>query len=235
MLQIRHVTKRFGGIVAVNDLTFSMEDETVLGLIGPNGAGKTTTVNIITGLEKPDEGEIWYNSRKISGMPPHKIAQMGLVRTYQITQIFKEMTTIENLYVSVVWQRRKLTSPEVRARELLESFNLWHLRDERAGNLSGGQQKVLELLQALMIKPRLVLLDEPFYGIHPALKKKFSDYLKSLNRENAMSFLIVSHDIPTVMDVCREIVVMSSGTLIAEGSPEAVRNNNSVIEAYLGA
>jgi ABC-type branched-subunit amino acid transport system ATPase component len=235
MLQVRNVTKRFGGIVAVNDLTFSMEHETILGLIGPNGAGKTTMLNVITGLEKPDQGEIWYKGKRISGIAPHRIAQMGLVRTYQITRVFKDMSTLENLYVPMVWQRRKLTSPETRARELLESFNLWRLKDERAGNLSGGQQKVLELLQALMMKPETVVLDEPFYGIHPTLKKKFTDYLKMLNKEAGLSILIISHDIPTIMDICEKIVVMSCGTLIAEGPPDLIRNDQKVIEAYLGA
>jgi len=235
MLQVRNVTKHFGGIVAVNNLTFSMEDETILGLIGPNGAGKTTTVNMITGLEKPDEGEIWYKGKRISGIAPHKIAQIGLVRTYQITRVFKDMSTLENLYVPVVWQRRRLTSPEARARELLESFNLWHLKDEQAGNLSGGQQKVLELLQALMMQPDTVVLDEPFYGIHPSLKKRFTDYLKILNKEGGLSILIISHDIPTIMDICGRIVVMSCGMLIAEGSPETIKNDQKVVEAYLGA
>lgn len=235
MLQIRNVTKRFGGIVAVDGLTFSMEDQTILGLIGPNGAGKTTTVNMITGLEKPDQGEIMYKGKRITGIPPHKIAQMGLVRTYQITRVFKDMSALENLFVPVVWQRRKLTSPEARARELLESFNLWHLKDERAGNLSGGQQKVLELLQALMMKPETVVLDEPFYGIHPTLKKKFTDYFRMLNKEAGLSILIISHDVPIIMDICEKVVVMSCGTLIAEGSPSLIRNDQKVIEAYLGA
>jgi branched-chain amino acid transport system ATP-binding protein len=197
MLHIRNVTKRFGGIVAVDNLTLAMEEGIVLGLIGPNGAGKTTTVNMITGLEKPDEGEIWYKNKKISGMPPHKIAQMGIVRTYQITKVFRDMSTLENLYVPVVWQRHTLSSPEVRARELLESF-------------------------------------DPFYGIHPRLKKQFSDYLKKLNKEGGLSILMISHDIPTIMDICDRIAVMSSGVLIAEGPPSQIRKDDRVVEAYLG-
>ncbi len=234
MLEVTNLTKRFGGVIAVNNLSMRVEKGTVLGLIGPNGAGKTTLVNTITGIFKPDSGTIYYKGERIDGLPVHEITRKGIGRTFQLTELFKNLDVIQNMLVPSTWQTKRNTPPQERAQELLEFFELTQMRDEMAKNLSGGQQKLLDLATISMLDPELLLLDEPFFGIHPVLKKKILDKIKIMHEEMGKTFVIVSHDIGTVMYVCKEVVVMNAGEVIATGTPAEIQNNVRVLEAYLG-
>jgi ABC-type branched-subunit amino acid transport system ATPase component len=234
VLEISRLTKRFGGLIAVNNLSAHVEKGTVLGLIGPNGAGKTTLVNTITGMLKPDSGSITYKGERIDGLPLHETIRKGIGRTFQITELFKNLTVMQNMLVPATWQLRRLRDPREKAEELLEFFEVKHLQGELAKNLSGGQQKLLDIAVVSMLEPELFLLDEPFFGIHPVLKKKILDKIKTMHEEMGKTFLIVSHDIATVMYVCEEVIVMSAGEVIASGTPNEIQNDNRVIEAYLG-
>jgi len=234
MLKVKNVTKRFGGVVAVNNVSLNIDKREILGIIGPNGAGKTTLINLINGFLKPDAGEIYYKEGRIDGMRPHKVVRRGIGRTFQITLVFRKLTVLENMLVTTTWRREKESDSIKKAHELLKFFDLSHMRNELAGNLSGGQQKLLELATASMLDPELYLLDEPFYGIHSVIKKKIIENIKTMNQVMDKTFAIISHDIPSIMTVCKEVMVMSAGELIAKGIPKDVRNDRRVIEVYLG-
>jgi len=233
MLKIENVTKRFGGLVAVDHVTMTIEDSQRFGIIGPNGSGKTTLLNLITGLYEPDAGSIYVDGTRIDGLYPHQVAALSVGRTFQIPKPLSKLTVFENLLVAP--KALKLTSdPEAlfkRADNLLETVGLTSLKDELAGNLSGGQQKLLEIIRVLIFDPKILLLDEPTAGVHPTLKKKFYDLVR---KEKGKLFLIVSHDIKTVFVVCERIAVLSAGAKIVEGTPDEIRNDSEVIEAYLG-
>ncbi len=234
MLQISNLTKRFGGVIAVNNVSLQVEKGTILGLIGPNGAGKTTVINTITGILKPDSGSIYYKGERIDGLPVHEIVRKGIGRTFQLTELFKNLSVMQSMLVPSTWQVKRNPLPRERAQELLEFFELTQMREEMAKNLSGGQQKLLDLATISMLDPELLLLDEPFFGIHPVLKKKILDKIKIMHEEMGKTFVIVSHDIGTVMYVCKEVVVMNAGEIIATGPPVQIRNSARVVEAYLG-
>ena len=234
MLKIKNVTKRFGGVVAVNDVSLNVDKGEILGIIGPNGAGKTTLINLINGFLKPNAGEIYYKEERIDGMMPHEVVRKGIGRTFQITLVFRKLTVLENMLVTTTWRSEKESDSIKKAHELLNFFDLYHMRSELAGNLSGGQQKLLELAVASMLNPELFLLDEPFYGIHSVIKKKIIEDIETMNQAMGKTFAIISHDIPSIMTVCREVMVMNAGELIARGTPEDVRNDSRVIEVYLG-
>jgi ABC-type branched-subunit amino acid transport system ATPase component len=234
VLEISNLTKRFGGVIAVNNISLQVEQGTILGLIGPNGAGKTTLMNAITGIYKPDSGSIHFKKERIDGRPIHDIVRKGIGRTFQITELFKNLTVMQNMLVPATWQIRKLHKPIAKGEELLEFFELTHMKHELAKNLSGGQQKLLDLAVISMLDPELLLLDEPFFGVHPVLKKKILDKVKVMHEEMGKTFVIISHDIATVMYCCQSVVVMSTGEIIATGTPSEIQNNERVIEAYLG-
>jgi branched-chain amino acid transport system ATP-binding protein len=233
MLNINDLTKNFGGVVAVDNVSLEVRKGTILGLIGPNGAGKTTLINLITGMEKADAGQVFFKHKKVTNMKPHEIARLGMGRTFQISRVFRGMSVLENLCVPRLWRYENLDSIEKKADEVLKFFDLAHLKDELAGNLSGGQQKLCEMARISMMDPDLYLLDEPFVGVHIVIKTKILDSIVSLNKMGK-TFVIISHDIPDIMNTCDRVVVLSSGTLIADGDPEEVRHNQTVIEAYLG-
>jgi branched-chain amino acid transport system permease protein len=241
LLEIRGVARRFGGLVAVDGVDLDVAEGSITGLIGPNGSGKTTLFNLVTGSIKADRGEIVLDGERIDRMPPWRRAHCGLGRTFQVTRLFGGMTVLENVVAPLPAFRWRtlgadaVTGPEaLRARELLDAFGLARFADQAAGTLSYGQQKLVELAQVLMLQPRLILLDEPAGGVNPGLVERIAGIVRELNRQG-MTFLVVEHDIPLVLQLCDPVAVLSAGRLIAQGPPEAVRSDPVVLEAYLGA
>jgi len=249
LLAIKNVTKKFGGLYAVNDCSFSVQLGTITGLIGPNGAGKTTLFDVITGFQRPDGGNVSLQDSDITGLLPHRVFQRGVCRTFQIPREFKELTVLENLMLvparqigERLWNslfrmrlvhRQEQTIHE-KAIEVLEFLKLSHLKDEYANTLSGGQKKLLELARTMMADPQLILLDEPGAGVNRTLLKDLADHIKSLSREQAMTFLVIEHDMDFVMGLCNPIVVMSEGRKLMEGTPTQVQQDSAVLNAYLG-
>ncbi len=230
ILELSGVTKRFGGVAAVNRCSFALQPGRIYGLIGPNGSGKTTLFNCITGVEVRDSGTIHLRGRRIDGLAPHRIARFGVGRTFQVIRIFPEMTALENL-LAVSWTDR--ATALARARELLGFVRLAPLAEELAGNLSYGQQKLLEFARVLMMEPFLILLDEPAAGINRTLLNELLAAIRKL-RDEGRTFFIVEHDMKVVMDLCEHVFVLDYGEKIAEGPPETVRRDERVIEAYFG-
>ncbi|MCD6679379.1 MAG: ABC transporter ATP-binding protein [Burkholderiaceae bacterium] len=248
MLAVGHVVKEFGGLRAVDDVSFTLRANTITGLIGPNGAGKTTLFNTIAGVHRPDSGTISFLGRAIGGLPPHRVFDEGLVRTFQIPRPFAGMTVLENCMVVPQrqagerfwnnWFARARVAGEERAireraREVLEFVGLSRLAGEFARNLSGGQQKLLELARVLMSEPKLVLLDEPGAGVNPTLLATIVDKLRELH-QRGITFLVIEHNMDLVMSLCDPILVMAQGKLLLEGPPQVVRSDARVLEAYLG-
>ena len=238
LLELRGVGKRFGGVVAVNGLDLTVEAGEVRGLIGPNGSGKTTTINLVSALYRPDGGEIRLAGERIERLRPHEIAARGVARTFQISKLFANMTVLENVLVPALAEfdrggpRRALHE---RARRLLDLVLLDGHRDALARELSGGQSMLLQIARGLMLQPiRLFLMDEPFAGVHPTIKDTIMETILRANREEAVTFLIVSHEMTTLRRLASRVSVMHEGRLIADGSFETVVNQPAVLEAYLG-
>ncbi len=249
-LRVDGLEKQFGGITAVDGATFGVERGTLTGLIGPNGAGKSTTFNLVTGVHRPDAGQVTFAGEDITGMDPHRIARKGLVRTFQIARELGGMTVMENMMLApqrqsgeALW--RSVTPglrPRVRREEsdlveqvwdTLEFFDIEHLAEEEAGGLSGGQRKLLELARALLTDPDVLLLDEPFAGVNPTLERRLLDQIHAL-RERGYTFLLVEHDMDLIMEQCEHVIVMHQGRILTQGSPAEVRSNEAVVKAYLG-
>jgi branched-chain amino acid transport system ATP-binding protein len=250
MISVSHVSKSFGGIHAVRDCSLEVADGSVTGLIGPNGAGKSTLFNIIAGLMPPDKGTISLAGEDVTGWPAHRLFHRGLARTFQIAQEFSRMTVIENLMAVPPRQsgenllRAWLTWGKVldeeavlrdRAREVLEQLRLTHLEREYAGNLSGGQKKLLELGRTMMIKPKVVLLDELGAGVNRTLLGELAGEIERLNRDHGYTFFVIEHDMDLIARLCAPVIVMAEGTVLTQGSMTDIRRNEAVIEAYLGA
>ncbi|GAA4558828.1 branched-chain amino acid ABC transporter ATP-binding protein/permease [Planotetraspora kaengkrachanensis] len=240
LLDVRGVSKRFGGLTAVDDAGLTVRKGSITALIGPNGSGKTTLFNLISGGMAADSGEIWFDGRRIDGMRPWRRGHLGLGRTYQVTRLFKEMTVQENVVAPLPDSRwRTMFSDAVRgheaarARELLDIVGLGRFANQPAGALSYGQQKLVELAQVLMLEPKLILLDEPAGGVNPSLLGQLTEVIRELNR-SGVTFLIVEHNIPLVLDLCDPVVVFSHGAPIAEGPPDRIRTDPLVLDAYLG-
>jgi ABC-type branched-subunit amino acid transport system ATPase component len=239
-LRTEGLTKAFGGVVAVNDASIELVHGKINGLIGPNGSGKTTFFNLVTGMIPADSGRIYYGDREITRYSPHRIAHVGLGRTFQICRIFPRMTVMENMLVAVRRARlRELlvgshAAGEVgRARSWLRRVGIDHLERAEARNLSFGQQKLLELAAIFMGEPELVLLDEPAGGINPSLIDRIATLVRELNAEGR-TFLVVEHNMELVMGICDHVIVFDRGSPIAAGPPSVVQKDSRVLEAYLG-
>jgi branched-chain amino acid transport system ATP-binding protein len=233
-LEVDQVHKYFGGIPALQGVSLRVEKGKIHGVIGPNGAGKTTMFNVINGVYTPNEGTIFYKGHDITGLKTNKIATMGIGRTFQVARVFNEMTLMENMMVPLIPRDVAKKEGQKRALELLEMAGLTHLRDQFAVEISGGQKKLLEFMRTMMADPEVILLDEPFAGVNPGLIERLIEITLELNHTRGKTFLLISHDIPSVMKLCKNLTVLSAGATIAEGESETVRHDPAVIDAYLG-
>ena len=249
MLKIKNLNKSFGGLKAVNNVNLEVKKGSITGLIGPNGAGKTTLFNTIAGLYAPENGEIYLEDKNIAGLKPYELFKMGVLRTFQIAHEFSSLTVLENLMMVPGNQRGehliyalfadsafKKQEEEIRAKaiEVIEFLNLKHLTQEIAGNLSGGQKKLLELGRTMMVEANLVLLDEVGAGVNRTLLNEISDAIIRLNKERNYTFFVIEHDMDLIEKICDPVIVMAEGGVLFEGEFNKVKSNEEVIEAYLG-
>lgn len=234
LLDVDGVSKSFGGLRALMDVSFSVGAGELVGLIGPNGSGKTTLINLINGYHVPDHGAIRLDGERISGLKPNRIARKGVARMFQVTRIYPKLTVMENM-LSVAYAVGRLPAAEARgvAEGILRDVDLLRMSGEYAGSLSGGQRRLLEFSLCFMGRPKLVLLDEPFASVHPELKGVLDEGMKRYHQEG-VAFLLVSHDVASVTASCDRLVVLSAGEVLADGPAREVPGDPRVIEAYLG-
>ncbi|AVX03023.1 iron-chelate-transporting ATPase [Maritalea myrionectae] len=249
MIEVRHVSKSFGGLKAVNDCSLTVAKGSITGLIGPNGAGKSTLFNMVAGNLKPTEGEIIFDGENVTGLKPYQLYQKGMLRTFQIAHEFSHMTALENLMVAGAdqpgeslfqsWFNPKHVAEfdhEIRkmAEDVIDFLKLGHVRNELAGNLSGGQKKLLELGRTMMTDAKAVLLDEVAAGVNRTLLKDLAANIQRMNKELGYTFFVIEHDMDLIAELCDPVIVMAQGTVIAEGPMEEIRANPEIIEAYFG-
>lgn len=249
MISVRNLYKHFGGVQAVNGISLEIQTGLITGLIGPNGAGKTTLFNLIAGTFPPDQGKILLDGEDVTGLRPHQLFSKGLLRTFQIPHEFHSLTTRENLMMVApnqlgesligAWFQRKTLHQQEReinrkAEEVMEFLNIRHVSDELAGNLSGGQKKLLELGRTMMVDAKVVILDEVGAGVNRTLLKEIGDAIELMNQEKGYTFCMIEHDMDFISRLCNPVIVMAEGKLLTEGSAEEVKSNEMVIEAYLG-
>ncbi len=249
MISVQNVTKRFGGVHAVNGVTLTIETGSITGLIGPNGAGKTTLFNLIAGATPPTSGSIFLDGEDVTGLPAYQLFSKGLLRTFQIAHEFHSLSVLDNLMMvpsgqrgesllGAWFQRKDVARQEAtlrqRAEEVIEFLNLNHVAHELAGNLSGGQKKLLELGRTMMVDAKMVVLDEVGAGVNRTLLNEIGDAILKLNQERGYTFCMIEHDIDFISRLCNPVVVMAEGKVLTQGTPTEVRNNEEVIEAYLG-
>ena len=242
------IMRQFGGLTAVNVDHVEIQRGSITALIGPNGAGKTTFFNLLTGYDSPNSGTWSFNGKALNGIPPHKVARLGMVRTFQLTKALYRLTVLENMLLGAraqkgesvllsvfpwIWRAQE-AQIQVKATSILQKFKLLEKQDDFAAALSGGQRKLLEMARALMVEPEMVMLDEPMAGVNPALKQSLLEHIKDL-RSEGKTVLFVEHDMDMVHEISDWVIVMAQGQIIAEGTPASVMGNSQVIEAYLGA
>lgn len=233
ILRTTDLTKRFGALVANDEISLSIERGEIRGIIGPNGSGKTTFFNTVSGFYEPDGGTVFFDGEDVTGWKPHQLARRGLGRTFQIVSPFKNMTVRQNLLAVQTDKQDSRAEKQTRAAEILEFLEIDHIADNEARGMSGGQQKLLELARILMLNPALVLLDEPAAGVNPALEEQIMDHIHELNDEET-TFVVIEHDMHVMRTLADTVSVFDSGRLIAEGSFDEVSTDEAVREAYLG-
>ena len=241
LLEVENVSKHFGGVTAVDACSLSLDLGSITGLIGPNGSGKTTVFNIVTGFILKDAGDVRFNGQSIAGLGPNRIYGLGIGRTFQLARIFPRLTALENMLVPVrrsglraLLSRGQWHDERTRAMDMLASMDISHVAGLLGGSLSYGQRKLLELAAVMMARPQLVLLDEPAGGVNPGLIERIGEHIRELNRQG-VTFLLVEHNMPFVMGMCQQVVVLHRGTVLASGTPAEVRGNAAVLDAYLGS
>jgi branched-chain amino acid transport system ATP-binding protein len=243
VLEVSDLRKSFGGITAVDGVSFAVEEGEILGIIGPNGSGKSTLFNCVLGQMRPSAGEVHVDGRRVTGMRPCDLNRLGVSRTFQLLQVFPELSVRDNLILAGQEHRGTMLARLVgqsdaglgaAAERMIAFFALGALTHEKAGRLSYGQQKLLDAAMAFMAGPRLVLLDEPAGGVNPTMLGQLADRLRAINAEQGATFVVIEHNMEFVMSLCSRILVLAEGRIIAQGSPEAVRSDARVMEAYLG-
>ena len=249
MIVVQDVVKHFGGLAAVDGVSMEIKQGTITGLIGPNGAGKSTLFNLIAGNLNPESGSIYLDGEDVTGLKPHILFSKGLLRTFQIAHEFQSLSVLDNLMMvpslqvgesllGAWFKREKVVRQEAemrgKAEEVISFLNMGHLANELAGNLSGGQKKLLELGRTMMVSPKVVILDEVGAGVNRTLLKEIGDAILSMNRERGFTFCMIEHDMDFISRLCDPVVVMAEGKILAQGSAEEIKANEDVIEAYLG-
>ena len=249
MIVVQDVVKHFGGLAAVDGVSMDIKQGTITGLIGPNGAGKSTLFNLIAGNLNPESGSIYLDGEDVTGLKPHMLFSKGLLRTFQIAHEFQSLSVLDNLMMvpslqvgesllGAWFKREKVVRQEAemrgKAEEVISFLNMGHLANELAGNLSGGQKKLLELGRTMMVSPKVVILDEVGAGVNRTLLKEIGDAILSMNRERGFTFCMIEHDMDFISRLCDPVVVMAEGKILAQGSVEEIKANEDVIEAYLG-
>lgn len=249
MIRVHNISKHFGGIKAVDNVSLAIKKGSITGLIGPNGAGKSTLFNLIAGLYKPTSGKIYLEGEDITGEDSHKLFHRGLLRTFQIAHPFPTLTVLENLMmvpgnqlgenILNSWIRRRQIQEQERnlqkkAEKVIQFLNISHLKNEKAGRLSGGQKKLLELARTMMVDAKVVLLDEVGAGVNRTLLRQIGEAIARLNSEQGYTFCMIEHDMDFISKLCNPVIVLANGSVLTEGSPEEIKNNTEVIDAYLG-
>ena len=249
MLQISKINKSFGGLKVLNNLSLKIEKGSISGLIGPNGAGKTTLFNVINGSIKPDSGSVQLNNYELIGLQPHELFEIGVLRTFQIPHEFFSLTVLDNLLVvppnkigetffgQWFFEKKIKKIEEInvkKAKDILDILGLSHLEKEYAGNLSGGQKKLLELGRVMMVEPKIILLDDVGAGVNKTLLKKISNIIKKLNKEKKYTFIMIEHDLDFISKLCDTIIVMAEGQFLTQGNIQQIKSNQKVIDIYLG-
>jgi len=234
LLRTEGLTKHFGGVAAVDNLALTVEQGEILGLIGPNGSGKTTALNLLSGFLEADTGRAWRGEEEISHLRPSALARRGLLRMFQMTRVFTRLSAFDNLVTAGLARGLADRDAQMRARQLLDELTLTPVQYLDAGQLSGGQRKLLEFGMCFIAPPRLALLDEPFAAVHPVMRETMAKFIRARNAQGH-TFVVVSHDMPIVVDLCHRTACMNAGRLIAVGPTRDVLRDNAVIEAYLGS